>query len=265
MVDFIRTYPLQPVDTTWLNYKGDSLGVRPVSQAFTRGTLMMSTQPSSDITAVPKTWKDYPLNSILVCLSILTILLLVKNIFFIFHNLLDCLSRWKGNQDLEENMQLTRVRNLIALAFILPFALVASRYDLYHPQFFNLISGPWITLACIAIMAAYALLRVFLAWQLRPKSSRSDTYKYASRCSYSFFILACIALFIAIGIMNVIGTDDATIKTVSFYILAAFYAIFIVRKHQFLLSGCNPFATFLYLCTLEIIPTGILIATDIIL
>jgi hypothetical protein len=65
--------------------------------------------------------------------------------------------------------------------------------------------------------------------------------------------------------MNVIGTDDATIKTVSFYILAAFYAIFIVRKHQFLLSGCNPFATFLYLCTLEILPTGILIATDIIL
>ncbi len=265
MVDFIRTYPLQPIDTTWLSYKGDSLGVRPVNEAFSKSSLMMYTQPSSEITTSPKTWKDYPLNSILVCLSMLVVLMLVKNIFFIFHNLLDCLSRWKGNQDLEENMQLTRVRNLIAFVFVIPFSLLASRYDLYHPQFFNLIGRPWITLACIAIMAAYALLRVLLSWQLRPKSSHSDTYKYASRCSYSFFILASIALFIAVGIMNVIGTDDATIKTVSLYILAAFYAIFIVRKNQFLLSGCNPFATFLYLCTLEIIPTGILIATDIIL
>jgi len=265
MVDLIRTYPLQPVDTTWLSYKGDSLGVRPVSEALSRSYLMMSTQPSAEITRTPKTWKDYPLNSILVCLSILAVLFLLKNIFFIFHNLLDCLSRWKGNQDLEENMQLTRVRNLIAFAFVIPFSLLASRYDLYHPQFFDLISGPWITLACIAIMTAYILLRVFLTWQLRPKSSRSDTYKYASRCSYSFFILSCIALFIAVGIMNVIGTDDAMITTVSLYILAAFYAIFIVRKNQFLLSGCNPFATFLYLCILEIIPTGLLIATDIIL
>ena len=265
MTDFIRTYPLQPIDTTWLDCKGDSIGIQPVNKAFASSSLMMSTQPSGKIEDVPEAWGDHPLNSALVFFSVIICLLALRNWFYISRNIFDCLIRWKGNEDLEENMQLVRTRNLIAIVLIIPFTLVAGRYGLYSPHYLESIGAGWNTLAVMGVFLSYLLLRTYLGWQFHPSKKGTDTYIEANRSARTFFIHTAVFVSAAAGIMSIFGANDLIIRKVLIYIIGAAYALFLIRKHQFLLSGCNPFTTFLYLCTLEILPTGILIATDLLL
>jgi hypothetical protein len=62
------------------------------------------------------------------------------------------------------------------------------------------------------------------------------------------------------GILYAFGAEEATIRRCLYIALAIVYAVFLWIKGEILNSFCNPLTTFLYLCALEILPTGLLIA-----
>ena len=66
------------------------------------------------------------------------------------------------------------------------------------------------------------------------------------------------------GVMSFIEMDETVIRTAMLCVSALIYALFMLRKLQIFASGCSFFAAFLYLCALEILPTGVLVASAII-
>ena len=87
----------------------------------------------------------------------------------------------------------------------------------------------------------------------------------AGYAAHTFFVILTLMLLAAGGIMSVTGTDETVIKTAMLWISAGIYLLFILRKFEIFVSSCSVFTAFLYLCALEIIPTGTLVISAIIL
>ena len=61
------------------------------------------------------------------------------------------------------------------------------------------------------------------------------------------------------GAMIFFNADESTSKIVFYSETALFFLCAIIRTIQFLKSVCSNLRTFLYLCTLEIVPASILV------
>jgi hypothetical protein len=66
------------------------------------------------------------------------------------------------------------------------------------------------------------------------------------------------------GVLSLVDVEISHIRTAMFWISGSIYTVFILRKTQIFLSSGSIFASFLYLCALEILPTGVLIASAVI-
>ena len=66
-------------------------------------------------------------------------------------------------------------------------------------------------------------------------------------------------------LLSMFGMDAVIIRKLYWIELALFYGVFLIRKCQILSTFCNPFTTFLYLCALELLPTGLLAASAVFL
>jgi hypothetical protein len=87
----------------------------------------------------------------------------------------------------------------------------------------------------------------------------------AGNAAHTFFIILTLILLATGGVMAVTGADEHVIKTAMLWISAGIYLLFILRKLEIFISSCSVFTAFLYLCALEIIPTGTLVISAIIL
>ena len=67
------------------------------------------------------------------------------------------------------------------------------------------------------------------------------------------------------GIMSFIDVDNSIIKDAMIWVSGAIYLLFLIRRTQIFASSYNFFTVFLYLCALEIIPTGVLVTSAMIL
>ncbi len=201
---------------------------------------------------------------LLVLFSFLTMLLLLRNLVNIMPSLLACLIRGKESLNLEVSVKLRRDRNIIALAMIVPFCLTAYRYRLYFPGFLDGFSQNAYLGMCFVVFLAYVCLRVVTTWLFRPKRMPDKTYVAADKVSYSFFIIyasVLLAMGAALGLMDM---PDEGVRRAMLWVSAAIYALFLIRKMQIFAISCSIFAAFLYLCALEMIPTGILVVSAII-
>ena len=72
---------------------------------------------------------------ILALISFLMVLLLLRRLVNVYPSLLACLIRGKESINLEASVKLSRDRDRITYAMIVPFCLVACRYRLYEPSF----------------------------------------------------------------------------------------------------------------------------------
>ena len=202
---------------------------------------------------------------ILALISLLIILLMLRRLVGVCPSLMACLIRWKESVNLETSAQLSRDRNLLAMTMVIPFSLTVWKYGLYCPGFI-LKSNDNIGL-CITIGAVFTfiLVRKGLELMLRPRKRNSKTYDTACKAGRTFFSLLTLTLLAMGGIMSFNGTPDDSIKTAMLWVSAAIYMVFILRKFQIFVSSTSFFAGFLYLCALELIPTGAIIASAIIL
>ena len=200
----------------------------------------------------------------LALISVLIILLQLNRLVEIFPSLMACLIRWKESINLDASVKLSIDRNIMALCLVIPFCLVVSRFGLYSPSWTAGMLPDGRLAAIIGIFAAYIILRTLLEYFLRPRKMNSKTYRTACRSSYTFFSILTLVLLLMGGVLSFIDVNPEGIKTAMLWVSMLIYTLFLLRKFQIFISSCSFFTAFLYLCALELIPTGALVASAVI-
>ena len=202
--------------------------------------------------------------NLLAIFGFLMVLLLLRRLVNILPSLLACHIRGKESINLEASVKLSRDRDMLALAMIIPFCLTLSVYRLYYPGFLDGFSSDAYLGICFGVFFLYVLLRMMMAWLFRPVKMPKKIYMAANKASYSFFIIYSLLL-LAIGATSgVLDIPVADIRNAMLWVSACIYVLFLVRKMQIFSTSCSVFIAFLYLCALEMIPTGILVISAII-
>lgn len=228
---------------------------------FKTGELLLEQSPSG---AVPASAGMPVLLGILMTVFVVLALLELKSFLHVAPFLWDAVFRARGSVALENNVRVARERNSLALVLLIPAILFIYRYRLYNPDFLQPFSDN-IRLAIVAgVVLAYLLLRFLLYFWLRPKK-RADHYRLAHRADFTFFILLMIPAIVTVLVLYILQVNDFIVRWFLYAEGGLVYLVFLLRKAQILSLSCNPLLTFLYLCGLEILPTGALIATAVLL
>ncbi|MBR1926644.1 MAG: hypothetical protein IJ840_02670 [Bacteroidales bacterium] len=200
-----------------------------------------------------------PVFCALVVFFTLLFLLNLKSFLKIIPSLWDCVVRWKGNLDLENSIQLCRSRNWIAAILFLPMCMLVYAFGLYTPGFVvNL--PPSLQLAAVAgVFLVYLALRTFLNWQLEMHNYGTSVFTAANRSFYNYCIILFFLLFLSGGVLSVVFRDGRLVRTIMLWETGLTYAVYIFRRGQIFASCRDPFSTFLYLCSLELLPTAALV------
>ena len=201
---------------------------------------------------------------LLVLFSFLIVLLLLRRLVNIMPSLMACMIRGKESLNLEASVKLSLDRDALALAMIIPFCLVAFRYKLYFPGFIEEMTDDSVLGVYFAVFASYLLLRFMMTWLFRPQKLPKKTYVAADKASRSFFIVYTLILLAMGGVFGLADVQDAVSRDAMLWVSAFMYLLFLLRKTQIFSTSCSVFAGFLYLCALEMIPTGILVVSAII-
>lgn len=227
---------------------------------FRGGTLDMSTEPFSRI-AGELQWGDILVNRIAVMTTLVLLILEIPDLIRLCPQLLRCLSRWKGNLELEHSVSLARTRNNVALVAGISVCLIADRWSLADPSFRQAVPAELKLAITAALLTGTVVLRrlIFIATKFR-----SLTSEYASTLRHTFFnyliLLTSLVLVTALA-AAALRLSDGTVRHILYAEGAVFYLNHLIRSMQILRYGCGILATFLYLCALEILPVGILIFT----
>ena len=201
---------------------------------------------------------------ILALISVLTNIILLGRMVNIFPSLMACTLRWKESVNLEASVKHSLDRDLLAVAMILPFCLTVERFGLYAPSFMTSFGAGLHLAVTIGVFLAYLLIRTLVSKMIRPQKMQPKTYRTGGRASFTFFIILTIILLAMGGLMSFLDIEESIIRNAMLCVSAFIYALFLLRKMQIFTSGSSFFAAFLYLCALEILPTGVLVASAII-
>lgn len=237
----------------------------PAAQAFLSGKLEMPVSMRPGALSEAQAWTDYPADYILVMAAAILILTSLRMLMDLYPFLLDSASRWKGCITIDSSIRLKSDRNLLGLIWLLPVVLITDRYGLLTADILGSIKPQWHVFATAGVLAAWFFLRMvgFIICSLKAK--KPETLRTAHKCIFNFIILLASTLIIPVGIFSIGGVPDSIAHTVVLYVTAAFYLLALLRETQILRTFCGQFRSFLYLCALEIIPTGALIAGNILL
>ena len=234
----------------------DSLKViHPVEEAFSAGILNLPCTPPP----MQETASGCLLADILAAGSLLVTILLLKKIVNVFPAMMACVLRWKESVNLEASVKLSRDRTLIAISMIVPFCLIVERFDLYSPRFLSGLDSCSRIAVIIAIFIAYLALKAFSAFISKPGKLALKNYRTACMSFATFFVLIVYVLLSVGGIAGLFELENGPVKCSMLWISIAFYFIYIIRVFQIFISSYSIFAAFLYLCALELIPTGLLV------
>ena len=206
-----------------------------------------------------------PICDILTLLSLLVIICLLRRTIEIFPSLLASLIRWKESINLFNSVKLSRDRNMIALSMIVPFCLVVTASGIYSPSYMSTMDEDTRFGITFGVFIIYIVLRTLLERICLPKRRNAQMYRCACISAYTFFILLTILLLSLWGILSVLNANPSSSKDAMLWLSGGIYLIFLLRKTQIFACSCSIFTAFLYLCALEILPTGALVASAVIL
>ncbi|MBR5834154.1 MAG: DUF4271 domain-containing protein [Bacteroidales bacterium] len=204
------------------------------------------------------------LSQILSLISLFVMMFALRTLVEVFPSLMACLIRAKESINLEASVQLSRGRNILSVCLALPFFLVVWQRELYMPSFMDSLDENLRFCVIIGIFLTLVLLRMMLERIMKPKTVNSKTYATACKTDRTFFSLLTLILLAMGGIMSIFSTPADVVTSAMLWVSAAIYLIYIRRKTQILTSSASFFASFLYLCALDLIPTGAVVASAII-
>ena len=147
-------------------------------QDFPNGLLWMSERPLEPV-PIEASWAHDPVHSVLAILTIVLLIVFMRDFFILGGPVSRCLARGKANIELEHSIQLARTRNRAALLALLLMWLAADRFSLVSESM-------WLTLA---IVAGYLLLRRIVAAILPAGRLPSESRLAVRRALYTYSIV----------------------------------------------------------------------------
>ena len=235
--------------------------IQSVENAFHSSELMLALEPTESTINI-----SHECGFFYMFLAIALILFItqIRTVLEIIPSLLATAIRWKESLNLEASVRLSRDRDLVAICSIIPFCLVAYSYNLYQPTWMESL-GPntrlWIIFGLLGI---FFCIRTLLEHTFKPRRVSLKSYKGVVRVSYSFFIILTIFLLSLGAWKYIFNIDYESIRNAMLWVSALTYLLYLIRKIQILNSCCSFFTGFLYLCALEILPTGVLVTSAVI-
>jgi hypothetical protein len=209
--------------------------------------------------------QDFPLFAGLAVAFTLLFLVSLRSLLTILPSLVSSIFRWKRELEIEDSLQLSRSRNLVALTLMIPTCMLAYSYNLYSPEILNGLT-PLMRLAAVTgVMLLYLAARAFLNWQLEMHNYGTKVFNAANNSFYNYSIILFFLLFMAGAVVKSLTGDQEFTKTVLQWIAGVSFGLHVIRRGQIFMSACNPFTTFLYLCGLELLPTTILVLSAVLL
>ena len=164
-------------------------------------------------------------------------LLSVRSFFKILPSLWDCIQRWKGSLDLEDSLQMSGSRDLIAVILFAPLCMVAYSHDLYHPDFMDALRPELGFAALCGCMLAYLILRSFLDWQLEMGSYRAKTFTAANRSFRNYMIIVFTILLPLGAVCRVLTENEELTRSILLHATALTYLFHIFRRGQIFASA----------------------------
>lgn len=233
-------------------------------ELFRQGRLEMSTAPLPEF-PTPAEWNDLLPNKIAIVLSVVLVLIYLKDIIRLIPPLLYALDRKRGGESLEYNVSAARMRNTVALIYTLPFCLIADYCGAYRPGFWSMVPPEWSSAATLGVMLAYFLLRRLCYAAIRPGKMSAESLATLKHSLYNYFIALVSVAVPTIGILPLFSVREDIISTVFLALTGLAFAFATVRAWQILKSRRSPLPTILYLCGLEILPAAAVVASAVLL
>ena len=224
---------------------------------FKGGSLDMPVAPVPH-EAVNLMWADCMVNRIAVIVTMILFLIEISDLLSLMPHLLRCISRWKGNLELEHSVSTARTRNTVALVMALVLCLVTDRWGLIAPSFKTALPVEWQLAVTAVIIAGYVVLRRLLYLASRFRSLINEYDSCLRHCVYNYQILLSTLMLATSLFLVIFRIPEGVARAILLIETAMFVLLHIVRCGQILGSRCSIIATILYLCALEILPLGIL-------
>lgn len=205
-------------------------------------------------------WRDsYTIQGTVILLMV-ALLLSIRKIVSLTPYLIGCLVRMKELLNLENILKISRRRDSIAFLSVLSFSLLGARYR-FVPGFCPEGTKPVEVLGMLLGTAAVCvLLRKWACAAFSGWTGKGAAHVVLKKSAYTYFIIYTAFLCIVTGCLYIWGIRTAdTYRSAALATGAAVWIIYVVREIQiFMHWNCSPYPSFLYLCTLDFVPMGVI-------
>ncbi|MCR5519230.1 MAG: hypothetical protein K6F21_02760 [Bacteroidales bacterium] len=230
------------------------------------GTLHLPTEAPAASPALD--WWDVPVHPWLVLGCAVLILFLLPGLYRLLPSVLSCLSRSRGNLEIEHSVSLSRTRNFYSRMLVIPYIVTLDRFLVYNPDFLAGWDRPWLLLLELyLVFFGYLLLRLILHTIILGSAKKrlpGEKRLAVQRGLHNYFICFMLVMLFTLCIHYVIKADDQVFRNVFLAELALFWLISVIREGQILRSECGGLTTILYLCGLEFLPAGAVVASAVV-
>ena len=196
-------------------------------------------------------------------ISVLIIIIMLRRIVEILPGVFASVLRWRECAKIDAIVKVSRDRDLTASALIIPMLLVIQKHDLLPYRFLTPMSPEAGFGIITAIFIGYLALRTAVAALILPQKSHKKS-RSADNSDRTFFIILAVVTLACSWILSLIHVEASAVRHTIIWLSAAIYMLYLMRKFQIFQSSHSIFTAFLYLCALEIVPTGILVVSAII-
>ena len=235
--------------------------IQTVEEAFHSSELKLALEPMESTIDISHECGFFHM---FLAIAVILFITQIRTVIEIIPSLMATAIRWKESLNLEASSRLSRDRDLVAICSIIPFCLITYSYNLYQPTWMESLGPNSRLLIIFGLLGTLFCIRTILEHVFKPRRVSMKSYKGVVRVSYSFFIILTTFLLLLTGWGAAFDIDKEAIRNAMLWVSALTYLLYLIRKIQILNSCCSFFAGFLYLCALEILPTGVLVTSAVI-
>lgn len=179
----------------------------------------------------------------IIAVAAFLVLLAMGDLADVGQTILGCALKWKENLALYDHPRLRIARTRVFFCMI-PATLLLVAYFGFSPL----------------VLCAYCLVRIILKWIFNGFQSSKREYYATAQIPLTYFVIGSVLVYLLFGVCRVIDADPALEQKLFIWTIVVLYAFCLLRQFQVFMHKRGFFAAFLYLCTLELLPTGLLVA-----
>lgn len=246
--------------------------IQPIDSAFTGGRLEMTPLSGDFIPflhagrqAEAVTLTGTVPMTVLIIICTLVCLADIRSFINLTPSFAGCIVRWKENINLENSVMLRIARDRIFYTLAVPFCILAASYGIYRPTLLQTLPPVLYFLCVTAAFTVYLGIRALFSRLFRGRKMNIRIYTAATHSFRTFFIIMTAVMLATSGILKATGAGEDLSRDILLYEAALSYGLFLLRKTQIFINSCSVFTSIYYLCALEFLPTGILVATALVL